>query len=530
MKIKTDIVTGFLDAGKTTFIHKLLGKAKDQYKKIMVLQFEQGEEELNEAFAPNIKCIAVNPKEAYEAENFLQIIKENEPDYLLIEQNGMQAVSKLLQILESSKVSKELELQSIYNIIDGNSFKLYLNSYSEQVLDQLANSRCVVLNKGDGLKEEGLKNITDSVHTLNPDVKIYRYNKEQEELVLLADEQQKEDQAKSRDWLKNGITVLCLLIIGLLIFKSGSAGAGGVDYKVFVTVFISILVQAAPFILLGVVVSSIIQTFVNEQTISRLFPRNGLAGMLAGILLGAAFPVCDCAVVPVASRLIRKGVPISAAISFMLASPIVNPVVIAATYYAFPNDHRVVFWRVGLGILVSLLVGTVFLLRPEQRSGILLDQIKESNCSCGYCSRDNQKSGLLNKISYVFAHSGFEFVQTTKYLIIGAFLSTFMQFNISQDTLISFGKSQSILPLLVMMGAAFVLSICSTSDAFIARTFVGKFSMTPIMGFLVLGPMIDVKNMMMLFGNFRPRFVAKLIGSLLLIAFVLLYVCRLFIG
>ena len=77
MKIKTDIVTGFLDAGKTTFIHKLLGKAKNQYKKIVVLQFEQGEVELSEDFAPNIKVVAVNPKEAYGAEDFLQIIKEN---------------------------------------------------------------------------------------------------------------------------------------------------------------------------------------------------------------------------------------------------------------------------------------------------------------------------------------------------------------------------------------------------------------------------------------------------------------------
>lgn len=527
MKIKTDVVTGFLDSGKTTFLRKLLAEVKDKYKKIVVLQLEQGEEELKETVSPNIKVIPVNPKEAYEAEAFLQMIKEQEPDYLLIEQNGMQSVDKLLQILESSRLSRELELQRIYNIIDASAFKLYLNSYSDRVLDQLANSSCVVLNKGDELKEEGLKNITDSIHTLNPDVKIYRYNRAREELVLLADEVQKEAQGKNRDWLKSGITALCLLIIGLLIFKRGS---GGADYQVFVTVFISILVQAAPFILLGVVVSSIIQTFVNEQLISRLFPRNGFAGMLAGILLGAAFPVCDCAVVPVASRLIRKGVPVSAAISFMLASPIVNPVVIAATYYAFPNDPSVVFWRVGLGVLVSLLVGTVFLLRPEQRSRILQDQVKESNCSCGYCSRDNQKSGLLNKISFVFAHSGFEFVQTIKYLIIGAFLSTFMQFNISQDTLIGFGKSQSILPLLVMMGAAFVLSICSTSDAFIARTFVGKFSMTPIMGFLVLGPMIDVKNMMMLFGNFKPKFVVKLVGSLLFISFVLLYVCRFFIG
>ena len=116
-------------------------------------------------------------------------------------------------------------------------------------------------------------------------------------------------------------------------------------------VFTSIFFESLPFLLLGSLISAIIETYISNETILKIIPRNKILGSLVGVVLGFFLPACDCAVIPVSKRLLKKKVPINVSVSFMLASPIINPVVILSTYYAFYKTNQSIFWyRIIFGI------------------------------------------------------------------------------------------------------------------------------------------------------------------------------------
>ena len=125
-------------------------------------------------------------------------------------------------------------------------------------------------------------------------------------------------------------------------------------------IFTSIFLESLPFLLLGSLISSIIETYVSDETMAKIIPKNRVLGCFVGVFLGFFLPACDCAVIPVAKRLIKKKVPINIAISFMLASPIINPVVLLSTYYAFYKTNPNLFWyRLIFGIIIALVIGII---------------------------------------------------------------------------------------------------------------------------------------------------------------------------
>jgi len=125
-------------------------------------------------------------------------------------------------------------------------------------------------------------------------------------------------------------------------------------------IFTSIFLESLPFLILGSLISSLVETFVEDETLEKIIPKNKILGSITGIFLGFFLPACDCAVIPVSKRLIKKKVPINVAISFMLASPIINPVVLLSTYYAFYQTNKKIFWaRIILGIVISLIIGII---------------------------------------------------------------------------------------------------------------------------------------------------------------------------
>lgn len=459
----------------------------------------------------------------YGIADYLDLIRKYEPEYVIIEHNGMKPLAGLVDMLESFRLRGSAYIDRIYHIIDAASFEIYIRNMGEIIREQIACCTDAVvrnLDAGTAKKQELVKGI----HAINGSLDIYEAEAGFDDFNKLSYE--KGGSAASGGIMSKLPILILMALAGIL---AGMAGARIYDMyidfsriQVFVTIFVSILVQAAPFILLGVIVSAVIQVLVSEETIARLFPKNRLAGSAAAVIFGAAFPVCDCAVVPVAGRLIKKGVPASAAITFMLVSPIVNPVVLVATYYAFLGNYKVVLCRAILGIIIAGLTGIIFGASVKGRKDFLLEGAAAGRCYCEYCTTDMKGRGGADKLVSILKHSASEFVQTMTYLTIGAFLSSLLQFVIPQSAMYAFGSSKGLLPLVVMMFAAFVLSVCSTSDAFIARTFINQFSMGSIMGFLVLGPMIDIKNTLMLLGTFKKKQVAVLMTCLLLIALAVL--------
>ncbi len=281
-------------------------------------------------------------------------------------------------------------------------------------------------------------------------------------------------------------------------------------------IFVSIILEAIPFLILGVLLSSLIQEFVSEDTLKRLIPKNPFLGSIVGILMGFFIPTCDCAVIPVARRLLKKNVPLNVCISFMLASPIVNPVSILSTVYAFEKVMpQMIFYRVGFGILAAFLTGILISFISKKRNIVTNGDADNNFCGCG---GEYQKSD--SHFWNIIWNSKEEFLGIMKYLIIGSLITTIMQF-IMNTTSLNLIVNNKIIQIIVMMLFAYIISLCSTADAFVGRTFLNQVSNNSILAFLLLGPMIDLKNTLVLSDNFEKKFVIKLLALLSIIILII---------
>lgn len=286
-------------------------------------------------------------------------------------------------------------------------------------------------------------------------------------------------------------------------------------------IFMSIFLESLPFLLLGSLISSIIETFVSDETIARLIPRNKVLGTIAGIFLGLFIPACDCAVIPVSKRLIKKKVPLNVAVSFMLASPIINPVVLLSTYKAFYATNPKMFWfRLLLGIIIAFVIGLImgFLFKDVK---VVNDLNKEDDDEC-HCHSDKcehhhhheDESAILS----IIHHTLIDLFEVVKYLMFGALLASLFQVIIPRDILITFSNS-SLLSTIILVVFAYLVSLCSTSDSFVGKSLLNVFPSGAVLGYLLLGPMIDIKNTIVLLGNYNKTFTYILIG--LIFVFVL---------
>ncbi|WP_172968228.1 permease, partial [Microcystis aeruginosa] len=133
------------------------------------------------------------------------------------------------------------------------------------------------------------------------------------------------------------------------------------------TLFLSLLVEAMPFLLLGVILSSILLIFVDERRLVALMPRNAVLGAFVGGCIGFLFPVCECGNVPVARRLLVQGMPNAVAVSFLLAAPTINPIVIWSTWVAFRDQPEIVFYRVIFSLFIATVIGIIFSIQKDPR-------------------------------------------------------------------------------------------------------------------------------------------------------------------
>ncbi|MFD2618450.1 permease [Terrilactibacillus laevilacticus] len=295
------------------------------------------------------------------------------------------------------------------------------------------------------------------------------------------------------------------------------------------TIFISILIEAIPFVVIGVFISAFIQMFISENMLSRIIPKNRYASVVMGTCMGALFPACECGIVPITERLVKKRVPLHSAIAFMLAGPIINPVVIFATYVAFGNSWQMVIYRCGLAIVVSIFVGIMvsFIFKEDQLKKFIDQKLKKYRDHHDYYGHhhdhdhhhEHSKPTILAKIKGTFDHAIDEFFSVGKYLVFGAFIASTLQTYVKTSTLLTFGDTK-VMAILVMIVLAFIMSLCSEADAFVASSFRGTFGPSALTAFLVFGAMVDIKNLIMMLSTFKKRFVVTLIFLITLSVFV----------
>jgi hypothetical protein len=346
------------------------------------------------------------------------------------------------------------------------------------------------------------------------------------------------------------------------------------------TLFLSLLVEAIPFLLLGVLFSGLLLGFVDERKLVSRIPRNPLLGALMGSSIGFLFPVCECGNVPVARRLLMQGVPAPAAIGFLLAAPTINPVVIWATWTAFRDQPEIVVLRVVFSLSIATIIGWVFsaqkdlrpLLQPSVARAIPLPKPEFSEkdlvqantqlllqsgtfmlgqpggavpiesllqddwkrLNTGKTEKTSKRSSLFHRVSkerlgLVLDTMVQELRELGGVLVIGSAIAAIIQVGAPRELILNLGQGpvSSILAML-LLGA--VVSICSTVDAFFALSFASTFTSGSLLAFLVFGPIIDLKGIGLMLSIFKGRAVVYLMVLAAQLTFLMTLAVNLYLG
>lgn len=326
-----------------------------------------------------------------------------------------------------------------------------------------------------------------------------------------------------------GLTLVVVAAAFAAIFSDALRGGGAVylyqRVQTFVTIFLGIFIEAVPFLIAGSIVSGLIAVFVDQAAIDRYLPKAALPAALVGGGMGMVFPVCECGVVPVVRRLYEKGLPLSIGVAFLLAAPVVNPIVILSTYSAF-GWGPVFVGRIVFSFLIAAIVGFLFgRARPEEVLRPAVCQLHHDASHPVHSHEHDHGHHLPNaplglRFRQAFNLAGDDFFDMARYLILGSMLAAGMQTLVPQSTLLAIGQGP-VISVLAMQALAFVLSVCSTVDAFLALAFAGTFTTGSVLAFLVFGPMVDIKSSLMFLGVFRRRIVVYLIALPMLLSLLM---------
>jgi len=321
------------------------------------------------------------------------------------------------------------------------------------------------------------------------------------------------------------------------------------------TIFLSLLVEAMPFLLLGVLLSSMLLFFVDERKLLAAMPRNPLLASVFGSCVGFLFPVCECGNVPVARRLLIQGAPASMAVGFLLAAPTINPVVIWSTWVAFRDQPEIVVLRVLFSFSIAVVIGWVFSSQKDLRPLLQQRMTRLIRTSYYNSTKKEEASVLLQSGSFLLGQSGAplrldtdtiqtsvatanptkpvsdklrlfldntvqEFLELGGVLVLGSAIAAVIQVGVPRDIILSLGQGP-VTSILAMMLLAAVVSICSTVDAFLALAFASTFTSGSLLAFLVFGPMIDIKAIGLMLSVFKWRAILYLFALAAQLTFLL---------
>lgn len=288
--------------------------------------------------------------------------------------------------------------------------------------------------------------------------------------------------------------VVALAVVAVII--GGRWIAPHLEYgalQTWSTIFIAIVVQSVPFLIFGVLLSAVISTMLSERVLRRVLPRHPALGVPVAGVAGVGLPGCECAAVPIAGSLIRRGVAPAVALTFLLAAPAVNPAVLVSTAVAFPGQPQMVVARFLASLATAVFVGWWCLSR-----GTRLPMLRQRTFDEHLTKRDRFVASLRH-----------DFLHAAGFLVVGAMLAAAVNSFVPREW-VDTVAGQAILGITVMALFAFVTALCSESDAFVAASFTA-FSDTAKLVFLVVGPAMDIKLAAMEAGQFGPAFARQFV-------------------
>ena len=277
------------------------------------------------------------------------------------------------------------------------------------------------------------------------------------------------------------------------------------------TLSLSVLFEALPFVILGVLFSIVVQVWLPAGVIERILPKRGWARRAVLSLLGMLIPVCECGNVPFARGLMMRGLGPAEALTFLMAAPIVNPIVILTTHAAFGFDGGILVARLVGGYLVANLIGWVYSRHPDP-DALLTARFRDT---CEVVVHE-QGSGVRRSLAQFLI----ELRAVMPALIVGSALAGAVQVLVPRDVLLAIG-SNPLLSVVAMIALAISVAICSNVDSFFALSFASTFSPGAIVAFLLVGPLVDIKMMALLRTTFTARTLAGIVGIVILFGFAL---------
>jgi uncharacterized membrane protein YraQ (UPF0718 family) len=277
------------------------------------------------------------------------------------------------------------------------------------------------------------------------------------------------------------------------------------------TLALSVLIEALPFVVLGVVLSIVVQVWLPPDLIHRWLPQAGWARRAVLSLLGMLIPVCECGNVPFARGLMMRGLAPAEAMTFLIAAPIVNPIVIITTHAAFGLDGGILVIRLVGGYLIANLIGWIYSRHPDP-DAMLTRQFTAT------CERVAHEHGTPTRRS--LTQFLIELRAVMPALVIGSALAGAVQVLVPRDMLLAIG-SNPVLSIVAMMALAMTVAICSNVDAFFALSFASTFSSGALIAFLLVGPLVDIKMLALLRTTFTARTLAGIVAVVLMSAFAI---------
>ncbi|QYF75046.1 permease [Cryobacterium sp. PAMC25264] len=275
-----------------------------------------------------------------------------------------------------------------------------------------------------------------------------------------------------------------------------------------VTLALSVIIESAPFVFLGILLSTVVQVWLPHGFVTRFLPRQPLLRRACISLLGMFFPVCECGNVPLARGFMVGGFTVPESITFLLAAPILNPITIITTHQAFGFSDGILITRIVAGFVIANVIGWLYSRHPDPDS--LLTRTFSASCArpdAGHDEHDGHGHGAATR------HGRFEksvdlFTRETAVimpaLFVGSLIAALTQVFVPRSVLLALG-SNPVWSVLAMMGLAFIVAVCSNVDAFFVLSFGSTFMPGGIASFLTFGAMIDVKMLALMRTTFTTR-------------------------
>lgn len=303
-----------------------------------------------------------------------------------------------------------------------------------------------------------------------------------------------------------GVEWLAAVVVVLLGARFLTGGVGFTDAAISTwgTLFVALNVQALPFLVFGVTISGIIAAWLPAEALARVLPRNRAGAVAVASGAGVLLPGCECGSVPISGRLVARGVQPAAALAFMLAAPAINPVVLVATWVAFPGSPMMAVARFVASLATAMAVGWLWLRRGATDALVERARARVQD-------RETPMATFVATATHDLLHAG-------GYLVVGAAMAATIQVAVPRAA-VDVVADNPVLAVVAMASLAILLSICSEADAFVAASLT-QFSLTSRLVFLVVGPAVDLKLVALQTGFFGREFATRFAPAATIVAII----------